>query len=120
MTPTTDTVTRTTTRTPVGPEGRDFGWEKAVISHWCGVQILDIDVGNTVRAFGPNTVAIIEIILTAGTTRDAQALAGLLDLPPTPSDPAVAWQSWTGWVSALSAQQPVLVTVTAPTSHQEA
>jgi hypothetical protein len=119
-----NTATTTTTRTlpgiSAGVSGQDYEWEKAVIAHWCGVRVLGIDVESTTRAFGPDAVAIIEIILTAGTTRDAQTLALLLDLPAAPSDPAVAWRCWRGWASALSTRQPVLVTVTAPTTHQEA
>jgi hypothetical protein len=120
MNPTTATATRTMTPSSAGTAVQDYRWEKAVITHWCGVNVLDVDVLNTIRAVGPDTVAVTEIILTVSTTRDAQALAVLLDLPPLPSDPAVAWRTWTGWVSALSAQQPVLVTVTAPAADQEA
>lgn len=119
MNPTTATATRTTPRTSPGTAGQSYGWEKAVIAHWCGVTILDIDVKNTVRVFVPDVVAVTEITLTVGSTRDAWALAVLLDLPAAPSDTAVAWRTWAGWVSALSTQQPVLVTVTAPTTGRE-
>ncbi|WP_454859637.1 hypothetical protein [Promicromonospora soli] len=118
MNPTTTTATRTTPRTSSGTAGQGYGWEKAVIAHWCGVNVLDVDVANTVRVFVPDVVAVTEIMLTVGSTRDALALAALLDLPAAPSDPAVAWRTWAGWVSALSAQQPVLVSVTAPTDQE--
>lgn len=97
-----------------------YEWEKAVLAHWCGVQVLEIHVEPTFRAFPREAVAVIEIVLTVRTTHDARTMAVLLDLPAAPSDPAVAWRSWTGWVSALSAHRPVLVTVTAPTPHREA
>jgi hypothetical protein len=120
MNPTTATATRTMTPASAGTAVQDYGWEKAVITHWCGVNVLDVAAENTVRVFVPDTVVVTEIILTVSTTRDAQTLAVLLDLPRLPSDPAVAWRTWTGWVSALSTQQPVLVTVTAPTTDLEA
>ncbi|MFC8796974.1 hypothetical protein ACFT2C_04530 [Promicromonospora sp. NPDC057138] len=91
-----------------------------MIAHRCGVNVLDVDVKTAVRAVGPDVVAVTEIMLTVGSTRDAWALAVLLDLPAAPSDPAVAWRTWAGWVSALSTQRPVLVTVTAPTTDWEA
>ncbi len=55
-----------------------------------------------------------EIIMTVRTTHDARRSAVLLDLPATLPDRDVAWQTWTGWVSTMSAERPVLVTVTAP------
>ncbi|WP_423464258.1 hypothetical protein ACO229_06790 [Promicromonospora sp. MS192] len=82
--------------------------------------ILQIDARNTVRSRGLKTVTVTEITLTASTTTHAQILAALLDLPLVPPDPDVAWRSWSGRVPDLSAQQPVLVTVTAPTPLGEA
>jgi hypothetical protein len=123
MTPTTATAIDTTTDTSAQSSTGlpvDYGWEKAVIAHWCGVQLLDVHAWLASRTIGQHVVAVVEIVLTVGATREAQTLAVLLDLPAIPSDPAVAWQTWTGWVSALSAQRPVLVTVTAPTTHREA
>lgn len=118
MTTVMTAMPRVPARIPTVAAASEYGWERAVIAHWCGVEVLDIDVETTVRAIGPDTVTVIEIILTVGTTPDAQTLAVLLDLPAVPHDPAVAWRIWTGWVSALSAQRPVLVTVTAPTSRE--
>ena len=120
MTTVMTAASRIPARIPATAAGPEYRWERAVIAHWCGVDVLDIDVENTVRAIGPDTVTVIEVILTMGTTRDAQALAVLLDLLAVPSDPAVAWRTWTGCFSDLTAQQPVLVTVTAPTTHLEA
>lgn len=124
MIPTTSAMINTAARLPTAAStsatSGGHEWEKAVLAHWCGVQVLDIHVEHTFRAFGRQAVAVIEIVLTVRTTHDAQTMAVLLDLPAAPSDPAVAWQSWTGWVSALSARRPVLVTVTTPTTHREA
>lgn len=120
MTTVITTASRIPARSPAAAAGPEYRWERAVIAHWCGVQVLDIDVETTVRAIGPDTVTVIEITLTVGTTPDAQTLAVLLDLPTAPHDPAVAWRIWTGWVSALSAQRPLLVTVTTPTTSREA
>ncbi|PUB20842.1 hypothetical protein C8K30_11553 [Promicromonospora sp. AC04] len=114
MNPKTAIATRTMTPASAGTAVQDYGWEKAVITHWCGVNVLDVAAENTVRVFGPDTIVVTEIILTVSTTRDAQALAVLLGLPAAPSDPALAWQTWTGWVSEISAHRPVLVRVTAP------
>ena len=120
MTTVITTAPRIPARIPAAAAGPEYRWERAVIAHWCGVEVLDIDVENTVRAIRPDTVTVIEIIFTVGTTPDAQTLAVVLDLPAVPSDPAVAWRTWTGLVSALSSQRPVLVTVTAPTTNREA
>ncbi|MFI8528275.1 hypothetical protein ACIGB8_27710 [Promicromonospora sukumoe] len=115
-----DAATGTSSHATASATSRGHEWEKAVIAHWCGVHVLGIDAKHTARTCGPDIVAIIEIVLTVGTTRDAHALAVLLDLLGVPTDPAVPWEAWTGWVSSLSAERPVLVTVTAPTTHREA
>ena len=93
-----------------------FAWATSVITAWCGARVLAVDLDPMALTFDQRTVAALEVTFTVATIEQAHRLAVLLDLPLQPTDPAVVWQTWTGWVSDASAQQPVLVTVTAPTN----
>ncbi|MEU4360310.1 hypothetical protein [Promicromonospora sp. NPDC023987] len=98
----------------------DYWWQAAVLAAWSGADVVGVETSSTVRAVGPDDlVTVVEIVMTVRTTHDARTLAALLE-PTAPHDPDTAWQAWTGWVSALSAERPVLVTVTAPTTYPEA
>jgi len=107
-------------RRPAVTTVEDHQWEAAVLAAWSGADVVGVETRSTVRVFGPDVVMVVEVVMTVRTTHDARILAALLDLPAALPDPDVAWQTWTGWVSALSAERPVLVTVTAPTTHPEA
>ncbi|PUB32594.1 hypothetical protein C8K30_1011120 [Promicromonospora sp. AC04] len=98
----------------------DYRWEAAVMAAWCGVDVVGVETRSAVCVVGPDVVMVVEIFMTVRTSHDARTLAALLDLPAALPDPDIAWQTWTGWVSKLSTERPVLVTVTAPTTHPEA
>ena len=98
----------------------DHQWEAAVLAAWSSADVVGVETSSTVRVVGPDVVMVVEIVMTVRTTHDARTLAALLDLPAALPDPDVAWQTWTGWVSKLSTERPVLVTVTAPTTHPDA
>ncbi|GAA4708123.1 hypothetical protein APR04_003902 [Promicromonospora umidemergens] len=92
----------------------DRAWARSVIGYWSHVRVRDIDTEFVTLTFGQDVIKIIQLTVTATSTRDAHRLALLLDLPPEAPNPAHAWQTWTGWVSDISNQCAVLVRVTAP------
>ena len=89
---------------------------RSAIAYWTHVWVRDIDVERVLLTCGQDVVDSAEVTLTAATVRDGRRLAAILDLPQEAADPSATWRNWSGWVSEISAQRPVLVRVTAPTS----
>ena len=109
--------------TPSRPDvttAEDHQWEAAVLAAWSSADVVGVETCDAVRAVGLDVVRVVEVVMTVRTTHHARTLAALLDLPAALPDPEITWQTRTGWVSALSTERPVLVTVTAPTTHPEA